>query len=191
MDHHVLPLPDRPIKRLASPQVVLVLDEIRFALEERPEMGEFCWFAREYPRVYRHYFQHAEYRLHTIYDSLQRAHRSFVDEVAGEDPNGCFELAVSNPETRRIYWDFESYLSALSSSLDTLARICGTAFAQQTPVSFKDFCKKAPEGALRDTLRGAQNKWAQQVKDYRDCFIHYTPVDTILSVKFVRYLNGF
>ena len=49
------------------------------------------------------------------------------------------------------------------------------------PTSFKDSCTKAPEGGLKDIFRKAQNQWAQRMKDYRDCFIHYTPVDTLLD----------
>jgi hypothetical protein len=190
MDPNILPLPERPTRLIAFPQVVRVLDRIRFALDGQDELGEFCWFAREYPRAYRHHVEHAEFRLHTIYASMEHAHRSFVEKISHEAYRDYFEMAIGNKQVGQIYWDFESYLGALSAALDVLARICGTAFTQHTPVSFKDFCKKAPESELKNVFRMAQSRWAQRMKDYRDCFVHYTPVDTLLMLAMVRYSDG-
>ncbi len=153
-------------------------------------MAEFAWFAREYPRVYRHHFQHAQFRLHAIYSSFESWHLHFARRLASGRHRDTFEMAQGNEEVQRIYWDFESYLVALSAALDVLARICGTAFRQHVPTSFKDFCTKAPEGGLKDIFRKAQNQWAQRMKDYRDCFIHYTPVDTLLAITMCRYPDG-
>lgn len=164
----ILPLPNRPRSLIGSPEVVCVLDRIRFALDERDDMGEFYWFAREYPRVYRHHFQHAEFRLQTIYTSFENAHKYYTERLTNEADGELFEMAVGNKNVQTTYWDFECYLSALSAALDILARICGTAFKQHAPASFKDFCKKAPEGALKEIFRKAQDQWAQQMKDYRD-----------------------
>jgi hypothetical protein len=145
---------------------------------------------REYPRAYRHHIDHAEYRLHAIYTVFEKAHAQFARRLGEENRQDCFEIAVSDQHSKRVYWEFESFLTAMSTSLDLLARICGTAFKQQAPASFKDFCKNAPESALRKILRSAQDRWAQGMKDYRDCFIHYTPADTILSLSLVRYWDG-
>jgi len=188
--NRILPLPSRPPKLESSPQLVLVLDRVRFDLDNRHELGEFVWFAREYPRIYRHHIEHAEFRLQSVYNSFEDVHKSLAKRILEEDSLDCFEMAVSDKQVRTIYWNFESYISALCAALDVLARICTTAFPQQVPISFKDFCKRAPESSFRDILRGAQTRWAQGMKDYRDCFIHYTPVDTILSLRFVRYNQG-
>jgi hypothetical protein len=61
----ILPLPQLP-NFSKSPNLVKVLDSVRFALDSE-EYGEFYWFAREYPRIYRYHLDHAEYRLKTIY----------------------------------------------------------------------------------------------------------------------------
>jgi hypothetical protein len=186
----MLPLPSRPTRPTGSPELVRVLDGIRFALQERDDMAEFCWFAREYPRAYRHHFEHAEFRLQTIYSSFEQLHADYGRKVSDKAHGECFEMAVSNQGVKRVYWDFESYLAGISAALDVMARICGTAFLQDAPVSFRDFCKSAPDGALKNELQGAQRRWAQRMKDYRDCFIHYTPVDTLLTVAVVRCPNG-
>jgi hypothetical protein len=33
-------------------------------------------------------------------------------------------------------------------------------------------------------------KWVQRLKDYRDCFVHYTPVDTVLQMMMVLRPDG-
>ncbi len=58
----ILPLPvvDTRASALASPHVVRVLDRIRFeVMDDHPdgETDEFAWFAREYPRAYRHHME--------------------------------------------------------------------------------------------------------------------------------------
>ena len=32
--------------------------------------------------------------------------------------------------------------------------------------------------------------WVNRMKDYRDCFVHYTPVDTMLSIRMVLRKAG-
>jgi hypothetical protein len=186
----ILPLPDRPKGLKISPRVVSELDRIRFILDDRDDMAEFCWFAREYPRAYRHHASHAAFRLNSIYDSFEHMHKYFTKEVKDNSRKNAFSIAVGNTQVQTIYWDFESYLNSVSAALDVLARISGTAFRQHAPASFKDFCKKAPEGTLKDIFLKAQNQWAQGMKDYRDCFVHYTPVDTLLMVEMARYPDG-
>ena len=142
MPHTILPLPARPGRSLASPAVVAVLDRIRFVLDEREDMAEFAWFAREYPRVYRHHFQHAQFRLHAIYSSFESWHLHFARRLASGRHRDTFEMAQGNEEVQRICWDFESYLVALSAALDVLARICGMPFASTCLRALRTFARR-------------------------------------------------
>lgn len=176
-----------------SPELVKVFDRIRFGpLDEREEYAEFVWFAREYPRVYRHHFDHAEYRLESIYRRYQQFHAAAAVQLnlARDAADASAELSSypeytqsTRPNTYAVYWDFESYLSAISSSLDVLARIVGTAYRKQTPSSFNKFCKSAAPDELRALFERAQQRWVRRMKEYRDCFVHYTPVDTLLMME--------
>lgn len=58
--------------------------------------------------------------------------------------------------------------------------------AVQTPASFSRFCKTAPAGLRGDLFRLAQATWVNRMKDYRDCFTHYTPTDTMLGMRVIR-----
>ncbi|MCJ7730476.1 MAG: hypothetical protein MUO27_11455, partial [Sedimentisphaerales bacterium] len=89
-----------------------------------------------------------------------------------------------------LYWEFESFLSAISSALDILARICGTAYQTETPVSFTKLCGKKLDHGPAPIMARAKSIWVDRLKDYRDCFIHYTPVDTILLLCCHQYSNG-
>ncbi|NWO11959.1 hypothetical protein HLV40_16390 [Chromohalobacter salexigens] len=86
-------------------------------------------------------------------------------------------MSTSNSITYQIYWDFEAYLMALSAALDLMARVVGVSFADQTPVSFNKICAKKQLQGPVDTLRKAKERWVNRFKDYRDCFVHYTPAD--------------
>ena len=61
-------IPALPPFRTLSPEVVRVLDRIRFDLDQSSsdEHAEFTWFAREYPRCYRYHLDCADFRLRTI-----------------------------------------------------------------------------------------------------------------------------
>jgi hypothetical protein len=190
MTHKLLPLPDLPAFSRYSPEVVRVLDVIRFELDDNDAFGEFTWFAREYPRVYRYHFDHAESRLKDIHHRYQAAHRHFATELSKASPT-CFGMSVGNAETLKVYWDFEAFLNTVSTSLDVLARIVGTAYNEQTPPSFYKFCKKAHLHGCAKILRRAQTRWVSRMKDYRDCFVHYTCVDTILHFSCNQYTDGF
>lgn len=171
-----------PEFRKLSPDVVRICDKIRFELgkkDDTDEYGEFCWFAREYPRCYRYHLDCAEYRLQTIYDRYKKVKDEFEKRIDEQDDS--YGFAVSSKEVITIYWDFESFLSSINSALDILARVVGVAYPEQTPPSFNKICKKEYNG-LVDILRLAQKNWVSQMKDYRDCFIHYTPVDTQLLI---------
>jgi len=159
-------------------------------LDTDESFAEFNWFAREYPRVYRHHFGHAKHRLNKIYDNYQSAHRYFASKISEADES-CFGMAVGGIEALQVYWDFESFLNAVSSSLDVLARIVGTAYDEQTPISLNKLCKKIHLAGYVDILRKAQSKWIDRMKDYRDCFVHFTSVDTMLMFSCNLYSNGF
>lgn len=88
-----------------------------------------------------------------------------------------------------MYWNFESFLNAINTALDILSRIVGLAYSENTPVSFSKICKKDFDGPVV-IMRESEKRWVKQMKDYRDCFVHYTPVDTMLSIGFIKYSDG-
>ena len=182
-----------------SPFVVLALDKIRSELEDKSiDYGEFCWFAREYPRCYRFHVDGATHRLKSICglmlkskdELIERSIRQRTGEPADADDKRVgeiFEYGMENEDVHKIYWDFESYLSEISISLDLLARIIGPAFKEHTPLSFNKICKVPNGSNLITIFRKAQKYWVNRLKDYRDCFTHYTPVDTLLMVVLRKY----
>lgn len=190
----ILPLPvlDTRASALESPHVVRVLDRIRFeVMDDHPdgEMDEFAWFAREYPRAYRHHMECAEFRIYTIAKLYAELHRELVAKLDADD--SLLELAQSDIRVKRIYWDFESFLCEIGSALDLLARIVGVAYKHEMPPSFSRFCRKeVPDDPFSALFRAAQDRWVNRMKDYRDCFVHYTPADTQLSIRLVRRARG-
>lgn len=186
---NIIPLPNLPKFSDRSPKVVQVFDKIRFDLDKSDEYAEFCWFAREYPRCYRYHLDCAEFRLKGIYQKYQTAHGYFSQELQKRDKN-FFGMAYSNQQTHEIYWDFEAFLSAINTVLDLLARIVGTAYREQIPLSFNKLCNKKNLNGPVIILKRAQKMWVSRMKDYRDCFVHYSPVDTRLYVSANRYSNG-
>ena len=177
-----------PMRQRESPQVVLALDEIRRALdrtEDADRFAEFTWFAREYPRCYRFHLDGADHRLRTIHSCMASLHSSLARRPI-ESP----AVWISDHTVQRVYWDFESYLSEVCIALDLLARIAGTAFRQHTAPSFRRFCKKADDSRLAQLFVRARDRWVSRLKDYRDCFIHYTPVDTMLTVSLTKHADG-
>lgn len=149
---------------------------------------EYDWFAMEYARVFRYHLGHAEHRLADIYTVYERHHEHFSGELRGY--GSTTESARSNREVEVLYWDFEAFLSATSCALDIVARILTAGFAAPVPVSFNKFIKKA-DGPFRDILARASQEWVARFKDYRDCFVHYTPVDRLPTIGVRRYMNGF
>ncbi len=194
--NRILPLPSRPPKLESSPQLVLVLDRVRFDLDNRHELGEFVWFAREYPRIYRHHIEHAEFRLQSVYNSFEDVHKSLAKRILEEDSLDCFEMAVSDKQVRTIYWNFESYLSALCAALDVLARICTTAFPQQVPISFKDFCKqlrgKLPaKPKAREILRFRWNRRSELLSYSMRVWKRFSSLDRKVAQTILRaYRSG-
>jgi hypothetical protein len=166
-----------------SPEIVQLFDKIRFEIgknDDNSEYSEFCWFAREYPRCYRYHLNCAKYRLESIYDRYKKAYEYF-EKMIQTSEEGSYGFSYASQDSMAIYWDFESFLSSINTALDILARIVGVAYKEQTPPSFNKICKKDLGGVI-DTLKKAQSNWVLKMKDYRDCFVHYTPVDTLLGI---------
>ncbi len=185
----LLPIPRLPARDpLRSPEVVRLFDVIRRDLQQHESFAEFNWFAREYPRYYRHHLDCASFRVRSIHRRYELAHAWFMKHVEGGAK--WLEMTLGNEASIANYWDFESMLYALGSALDLLARIVGTAYTAQLPPSFSKLCRRADLSGPVATLRRAKIAWVDRMKDYRDCFVHYTPVDTILSVRATRYPDG-
>jgi hypothetical protein len=189
-----------PPFRILSPEVVRVLDRIRLEIDEKDtnqNNAEFSWFVREYPRCYRYHLDCADFRLKTIWNLYREIHSNLSRESGDENESDdakegiLVQIAVSDERVQRIYWDFESFLSEINIALDLLARVAGTAFVDEMPVSFNRFCKKDGNRGLLGIFKKAQTRWVRRLKDYRDCFIHYTPIDTLLSVSLFRRGDAF
>jgi len=172
-----------------SPQIVLILDRIRRELDDKDGFEEFCWFAREYPRCYRFHFDGADFRLRTMHQTLSVIYEHLAEQAA-TSTDQTFEVATGSHSVSQLYWDFESYLSEVNVALDLVARVVGPAFKQESPPSFNRLCKQTQGHVLLDLFRSAQRRWVRRLKDYRDCFTHYTPVDTLLVVALRRYPTG-
>lgn len=187
---NIVPLPNLPkFSDDRSPKIVQVFDRIRFDLDKNDEYAEFCLFAREYPRCYRYQIDCAEFRLKGIYQKYRTAHAYFTHELRKEGEN-YFKMAYSNQQTYETYWDFEAFLSAINTALDLLARIVGTAYHEQMPLSFNKLCNKKNLNGPANILKKAQKIWVSRMKNYRDCFIHYTPVDTFPDISANCYSYG-
>lgn len=186
-------IPELPKFSRFSPALVKVLDKIRYEIDKNDDEGElfeFYWFAREYPRFYRYHLDHAEYRLKEIHQKYHLIKQNEGGRIKDGNDN-CFEVSVSSPITHQIYWDFEAYLMALNAALDLLARVVGVAYPDQTPLSFNKLCAKKELTGPVDILRKAKGKWVNKFKDYRDCFVHYTPVDNRVYADIIRTENNF
>jgi hypothetical protein len=184
-----------PFHPFASPAVVRVLDRIRFRLDDldteksTDKHAEFTWFAREYPRCYRYHLDCADFRLKTIWERYTEVHADLTREFL-RNPS-LAQVSIIDQRTYRIYWDFESFLSEISMALDLLARIAGTAYKEEMPPNFGRFCKKEGDAGLLGIMKKAKRRWVNDLKDYRDCFVHYTPVDTMLGISMIQGVDGF
>jgi hypothetical protein len=186
----LLPLADLPKDH--DCEIVTELDTIRRSCEELGDserFAEFFWFAREYPRCYRYHFDAARHRLECIYANLHSIRKDLLSH-ARTSPD-AFSVGIGDARVAQIYWDFESFLIECCIALDLLARVVGPAFSNETPPSFSRLCKRSQVShPLLVTFRQSKAKWIDRLKDYRDCFTHYTPVDTVLNVSLNRYKNG-
>jgi hypothetical protein len=187
----ILAIPRLPKFESSSPAIVLVCDKIRFALEN-DIYSEFGWFIREYPRAYRYHLDCSEFRLKNIHHKYVKAYTYLTQEIRKVEHANTFGLSVlSETEANfAIYWDFDSFLSAINCALDILARIVGLAYKKDISPSFSKLCKKAPDEGLALVLKRANKVWVSRMKDYRDCFVHYCPVDTLLMMSANLYSNG-
>jgi hypothetical protein len=132
----------------------------------------------------------ADFRIKTIAELYAELHKELVSRL--DVDRLPLELSQSDQRVKRIYWDFESFLSEIGIALDTLARIVATAYKNEMPPNFNRFCRKEiANDALSALFRDAQDQWVNRMKDYRDCFVHYTPVDTQLSIGLVRRTKGY
>jgi len=185
------PVRNLPPMRKESPEVVRVLDTMRRELDDKEEgmFDEFCWFAREYPRCYRYHLDCADFRLRTIHKLYEEAHEQLSRML--EPKFESFEVSLGNVMIEQIYWDFESFLSEINIALDLLARVVGTAFDTHMPANFNALCKKPNHSPILDKMKSARNRWVLRLKDYRDCFVHYTPVDTLLQIALVQETDGY
>lgn len=187
---NIIHLPNLP-KLNESLQVVKTLDDIRFEIDKNDEEGElfeFTWFIREYPRIYRYHLDCAEYRMLEIYKKYEES-KEYFEECINKANQNTYEFALSNKSISVMYWNFESFLSSINVALDILSRLVGTAYSEQTPVSFNKLCNKNLDG-LAVEFKKAKSVWVSRLKDYRDCFTHYTPVDTILTIHARLYSDG-
>jgi hypothetical protein len=181
-------LPPLPNFSSTSPAVVLIHDKIRKELDHFEDFAEFSWFAREYPRCYRYHFNAAEFRLKSLYGLMSTLHSEFAREIS-QSERDIYHHGVSDERVLQVYWDFESFLSEVSISLDLLARVVGPAFGDHSPSSFNKLCKWSVSHPLIDLFNRAEKRWVRRLKDYRDCFTHYTPVDTLLMVSAYKYAD--
>ena len=78
----------------------------------------------------------------------------------------------------------------MNSALDLLARCVGVAYREHVPGSFNRICANKDLCGPVGVLRKAQILWVQRMKDFRDCFAHYTPPETVLLISLVRYSDG-
>jgi hypothetical protein len=183
----IKPLPKLPENLSGQPAIVSALDDIRFTIED-DDRAEFAWFAREYPRIFRYHIYHAEHRLKTIHECYRKAGLEFELQIAEKE--NLFSVSTGRGLAWQIYWDFEAFLNAIGSALDVLARIVGLFYADPAPVSFIKLCNKRQLSGAVDLLRSAQQLWVHRLKDYRDCFVHYTPVDNEAWIHCHRYRDG-
>ena len=184
----VCDFPALPNFSKGSPKVVSFHDKIRADLDFIEGFEEFCWFAREYPRCYRFHFNGGEFRLKSLYGLMDSLRSDLMHRVS-ESTGDMYECSVGDIRVAQVYWDFEAFLSEVSITLDLLARVVGPAFREESPPSFNKLCKWSGSHPLLDLFRRAQKRWVSRLKDYRDCFTHYTPVDTLLMVAVRRYAD--
>ena len=87
--------------RRGSPGVVLTMDTIWRELEgkDADKYGEFCRFAREYPRCYRYPLECADFRLRTIHNLCKSAHKGL--STMQEPKFESFEVSIGNVRVQR------------------------------------------------------------------------------------------
>jgi len=101
----ILPLPVLPEPKLESPAVVHFFDRARSDLESNPNSSDFCWFAREYPRCYRHHVEHAELRLRQTAGTSSFLLNRYTVMLTQMDTRLALEIASHDVITaKEVYW---------------------------------------------------------------------------------------
>lgn len=179
-------IPELPKFRRESPRIVLLFDRIRFELErvDANKHAEFYWYAREFPRYFRYHLDNIEFRLRKIHNLYEKQASKFLGEK--EDKKNLFEAGISNPWSYQIYWEFEAFLNAIGAALDILARISGLEFETHTPVSLNNLVKSKDLTGVVEIFRAAKIDWIDNLKNLRDCFVHYVPIDSLPTITFYK-----
>jgi hypothetical protein len=174
-----------------SPNVVKAFDKMRFEIldnldEDSDEDSEFYWYAREFPRYYRYHIDNVEFRIKKIHSLYEFHLKDFLKEKSKIEKSEMYERGIYNTYTYQIYWEFEALLNALSASLDILSRISGLEFEHQTPLSLNQLSKKKDLNGVVDIFRKAKQDWIDEMKNLRDCFVHYCPIDSMPTIIFYK-----
>ena len=138
------------------------------------ELVEFNWFADQYPSVYAYYKRCAFHRAISIQTAYQDAHAAMVDRISGlkDRPDSVDSLSTKALQT---YWDFDACLVAVSTALDVLTRVAGTAYEGDKSPTFGKFCKKNKDTlGVAKYIVNAKTSWVDRFKTYRDCLVHFT-----------------
>lgn len=172
----------------SSPKLVSAFDKMRFELESlnSEDYLEFCWYAREFPRYFRYHIDNVEFRIKKIRSLYQLHLNDFLKEKDEIEKRNVFEKGIYNTHTYQIYWEFEALLNALSAALDLLSRVSGLEFEEQTPLSLNKLTKKKNLNGVVDILRKAKEDWINEMKNLRDCFVHYCPIDSMPTITFYK-----
>lgn len=67
--------------------------------KDADKYGEFCRFAREYPRCYRYPLECADFRLRTIHNLCKSAHKEL--STMQEPKFESFEVSIGNVRVQR------------------------------------------------------------------------------------------
>jgi hypothetical protein len=171
-----------------SPKIVGAFDKMRFEIDrvDSDEYSEFYWYAREFLRYYRYHIDNVEFRIKKIHSLYQLHLDDFLKEKDEIEKSNMFEKGIYNTHTYQIYWEFEALLNALSAALDILSRISGLEFEIQTPLSLNKLTKKKDLIGVVDILRKAKEEWVDEMKNFRDCFVHYCPIDSMPTLSFYK-----
>jgi hypothetical protein len=174
-------LPNLPVLKRESPKILKAMQK---AYQDpwwpESDEDEFYWFSREYGRVLRHHFWNMDYRLQRIHCLYVSAHERASKDLEDAPPEQ-FGYSFSDQSCLVTHWEFEGFLNAAGAALDVIARLVGPAYTENTPPSFSKLCKKTHLTGYADDLRDAEERWVKKMKSYRDCFVHYTPSDTLLK----------
>ena len=132
---------------------------------------EFCDFILYYEGYMDHYYNHSKYRL----EMMHKNYKWFRENISEDANLGPTLFGYGGKDVDWIHWEFESFLMAVNSTLDVIARICGPYYPPMS-FTFNKLCKVTDTIGPHITLRKAKDEWAQRMKDYRDCFVHYIPI---------------